>query len=1132
MRAVSITNIYNGELAQAVTENDLTPSLKPSKVKEEQSYGYFDLSGQKESTQPIPLNEKDNKLDNSDSKLLSYTLTAVSPAGTYLFVKNKGNTLLKDIRQYPVKKLIIPIDITVIPEYYFYPFENLEEIEFLAEHVSISQYAFPPTNKIKTIKGKNMSITKRAFSNEEEPNTYHIYEDIIKFYDFTLKIDYYSDYKFAQLDNIEINPKELHKYIYYSDPYAKTIMTQILTNFPEDKMMADLVNIYNEEAFLKNLELINKVNGYFYRPGIILDDNIVSLFINNKNLFHTPIEDSLVQNYLYLVSQSSIPKEKLRKLYLGGIDSIDDFNQFSAEGILHQIFTKGISLKSRGPFELPELFQTLIVNATPSNKLELLDRLTYVETMGLLDSNNVEDQKNAVRMLKRTNFDNIVEVDQKDFSEETSGIYDSVFQDYEIFDSVKLALYEKMNGINKSIFPLFIDSLEDKRKDSIIKNFLSSLTTVKKWNEFTDLKHRATCLKNEIIARILYGLLKSNDPNKSKTEEELLSDLRNDVHSLIRVIPKITGDSKDIFKEEKYITMMLKIDPYSFDALRSHSDIPSDLECKYWIHARENNYLFTKEETKRYYKENKNAQYPKNETRLALSYPGVRHSDSNEIHDIREFINNEIGIPKVSKKAKETYLRKVREMARSYINNHSDEELLTFLKSIDLYMRSSNEYTIQQHTDEKAITAIAMFDKSSDIPKEDRLLYVLYNLNQIAHSTTERNLLYDVHHKYRIDAVEQEKEGKVLTSIIKNISDLMRYGLSYEEIILITEGKRNIDLKILGELPSSPEYLVDYLNDTCITSEVVIPITLDNINSIKDKFKYLRTNLYVNNRISKVKNYAQERFTFFETKRIIADELIRKFTKEIDGELIEIAFASKEDKQEFYAKHGLIVEIQLDKKEVTKDGVTITENNPVLVCYSEQFNETFSIHLKELDKKYLDKFQQLVENNQLVETISNTVLRPPGLSLRNKKIRKKQQNGILPKLEGKFISRNERKEMDYAVAFYNYFTYDVERIKYQNHEKIKYIKELLIKDSLTAVELVTCREQLEELSNLKDSTYYTRFVNSEKELNEDYEKIFGCKLPEDVFGLSSIQTELKLLHQKLLVHLFKQRQETQKSFRV
>ena len=62
-----------------------------------------------------------------------------------------------------------------------------------------------------------------------------------------------------------------------------------------------------------------------------------------------------------------------------------------------------------------------------------------------------------------------------------------------------------------------------------------------------------------------------------------------------------------------------------------------------------------------------------------------------------------------------------------------------------------------------------------------------------------------------------------------------------------------------------------------------------------------------------------------------------------------VSDVNKEDnfeiiKQEFYAKHGLIVEIQLDQKEVTKDGVTTTENNPVLVCYSEQFNETFSIH--------------------------------------------------------------------------------------------------------------------------------------------------------------------------------------------
>ena len=95
---------------------------------------------------------------------------------------------------------------------------------------------------------------------------------------------------------------------------------------------------------------------------------------------------------------------------------------------------------------------------------------------------------------------------------------------------------------------------------------------------------------------------------------------------------------------------------------------------------------------------------------------------------------------------------------------------------------------------------------------------------------------------------------------------------------------------------------------------------------------------------------------------------ISRENRKITNEFENIMFTDIETKQQFYAENGFIAEIQYDES-----------NNLVLACLSEQFNESFSIHLKDLDEKTKQRFI----NNIKSPTISHVKLLGKGLTLRN-----------------------------------------------------------------------------------------------------------------------------------------------------
>lgn len=985
---------------------------------------------------------------------------------------------------------------------------------------------------------------------------------------------------------------------------------------------------FDEKYFSRNLDFLMNCLSKRTISDAQKKSLITKVIINNDVFFYEDILEILIRNYNYLIIERIINEKELQELY------------FESSRVLSKSFNTLPEVEKRNTIielisdyfiandDLPPLIKTLIKDSSDELKLELRDRLVYVSTMGLLDSGNPQDIKNAKRMLARDSFENIVEQDNEEFKRKNGVVeHFDILNNYRMFDGIKVPLYEKLNGINSKIFSIFIEYIKEKesRVDSIEQ--LERQLNIK-YEYVKSPKLKSQYIKNAIVAIILSGLLKIANTNNNLGELELIDNLILTEENIRNAVYDIIITSKP---NPSVIKAMLKIDPYSFDFLRSKNQ---ELMAVYWQYAKRNNYYFTEEEAEELAELNKRIPAILEEQRVVESYEPYldvngkkiikrdqngnvifeyqirqfKPKEGNDITDIVEYINNEIGISKIPESSKGHYLEKIRYMARKYVQSKNETELFEFLRGIDLYLRSSNESTLQRHDSDKEITALAMFDPAENISQDNRLLYTLYNLNQIAHSTTERNLLYDIHHRNRLDLGAEKNEKEVLITLVNYISELMQYGLSFERILEIAKGEESGAKKLLSGSPNDsdkqdisgyekivfvvfPDYdyniesrkkalllvetlkkseKINYLKILISSNEVVIELNENNYEEVVEKFKYLHKMLNPD-RKTKIKNYAEERFTFFETKRIIADELIAKFTTQINDELINVAFSTKQEKIDYYKEHGLIIEIQSDVKELksnpsekekkkysdsdnelirkieeivskgkqefplfveiddlivevkAEDDSTKTytiHKGPVLVCYSEEFNETFSIHLKDLKEKYIKDYKNLIITKQLEETIANTKLRPPGLSIRKPMIRPETSDTI-PEVSGTFVDR--KKNIDYSVSLYNYFTYDVERIKYHNIKKLNKIKKILNELVITPENLIYARKLCEELISITEEEYYKKFVDNPSAMPDIYKKVFGKVMPNDIFELSSLHQEIKQLYNKILFYLVKYR---------
>ena len=714
---------------------------------------------------------------------------------------------------------------------------------------------------------------------------------------------------------------------------------EIIAKSPKKEVYSKIISKFDDMKYISNAEYLVKKIGVDRSE---LSDLIVAG--NNYNLLSISYKDC-EKNFEYLRQQKIISYSNLKKLFFEDVDG----NNF--EDMLKKYYDKYKSL--------PPLYNALLVKSDDKNKLELRDRLVYISTMQLLEEGFSNDRfDEAVSMMGRTLFENVIDDDKLKMSRKYRDLYSTIESKYPEMMGIMFSLYEKMNGIDSKWFKQLILEMRNGNPNSSFNKFYHSLETIKNWNQFDDEVVRATYLKNEIVARLLYADINLTCKKKISVNgyirDKATANLNNSTKSLGELLEYSSKSKNELFRGNS-VSTMLTIDPYSFDALRYapfYDGLISTQYAKSALVAKRAGYNFSTEE-------------------IAKCKSVYSHDDfdiSSSIESYVESVINSIDIPKIPLEKRKEYLVYMSKMSRDYVQNQSEADLFKFCRSLDLYLRNNNEYIVQGEESEKV--AKTVFDIDGGIDNDSRVLYCLYNLNRIAHGTLELNINAALTNKFRVVT-----EGKITYGRMKDIFDsyniLYRYGLNEESInYLLGKGvHRSISDLILKEdsLLSVDDLtkVSDQIKGSVDLNVRSKPLNDNDVKLIRKNLKFI--SMMKDEEEEIISTSVKEQGMFFECKRIFSVEVMKRMASEFSSDFKEMLEASLKQKQEFYAKHGYVAEVQ------------DTPGGPTLVCLCEKFKEPFSVHLKDLP----DNIAIALNNAERTETIAHGSLRGNGLTLRD-----------------------------------------------------------------------------------------------------------------------------------------------------
>lgn len=681
--------------------------------------------------------------------------------------------------------------------------------------------------------------------------------------------------------------------------------------------------------------------------GIGIEDVAKIIVDENYGLLSTMI-DEVYHNFNYLVKQDIVPYSVLKELYFG--DAVGN----TPEEMLKDYFKKHRSF--------PELFSTLLVKGNDTNLLELRDRLVYVATMQLLDGHySEENYDKAMAMLKRTLFSNIISEDKKAMHSINDGVYDVLEDKYPEMMGMMIPFYNKISGINKKWFNELFKEMKKGGVGTAFYDFYNSLTTIRCWNKISNEKMRATLLKNEIIGRLLYAdivltmdgekvpLKKHYDRYIEKKKEQLKTGNTIPIAELLKFSTFIGNKN---FRNIYAIRTMLKIDPYSFDALRKEYDLRNemtakDVEAVNAKFAKTQGYVFSTEDFNRYKSLRNDSEF----------------SGENVITSYIEYISNGIGLAKIPSEDKSGYLSNIRSMTKCYISEQSSDDLFKICRSLDLYLRSSNE--LYRGTDESELIAKAVFDKESNINNDARIMYCLYNLNRLAHNAFELNCKSAMRNKFRL-ALNDEISFDKMKNVFGAYNRLYSVGLDTECVDLLLDKNRIIYEDILGEDKLSDSDAARLLNRFRVNDVRKKIISEEEIEGIRSDLLIIESLNPEERKLIDVSILEQS--IFFECKTLFSEEIMKRLVMDISDDIKSVMHADIDVKRKFYAEHGFIAEIQEDNM-----------GNEVLVCLCESFNEPFSVHLKDLPEDISEQFRKSSKE----KTIAHCGLNGKNISLRD-----------------------------------------------------------------------------------------------------------------------------------------------------
>lgn len=741
-----------------------------------------------------------------------------------------------------LKKINIPASVSSIERETFLDCRGIEEIELPESIKEIWSRAFFGCSSLKklTLPRNVRKIGEESFFNcdslreiiifkslEDDPN--HIFNfNVNEGFEYINEKDYLrqsiigkikykeltfcfsrqnisSVLKLMREENIIAQKDELPIYIESSE-FATQILKQIFKNTPKEKIKINILDKYNEEAFLSNIRFLNHIV-----PENITDEEknniIANMITNNPQLLNAKIEETVINNYQYLVNQKILSEEEMYSYYFGlspkrQIEQID-------ENVVKEALEYAFRIKK----ENSPLLLTLVVNATTKKKLELRDRLLLTSCI------SYDDIEERIELLRGNSFETICRNDERDFVDEIGASSETFLTGYSKFKGIKTSLYRKLRGMSIDLVN-DINKLAVENPQNIFTNFLNSLETTKNWELFDSEIERANYFRNEFIGRILYAYLKlvkqikkekgleginftkkkDNQQHETLNPKRRYRELNISIEDIIR---EATKSQEELFDDPELIEVMLQINPYSYDALRNYATNDPGEFCIYAQLAKQYGYLFKKEEKREILKKTKKINKDK-------------FMQAESLETFIEYVNNQLGLTKVSKKQQEKYLKHMKTILAKYIFDSNEENTMEILRTVDLYCRINNETEFQINQG-YVYTAEALFDTTriEEFSHEDRIMYCLFFMNKLAHNNKDINLIASIKDDYRFAGLSERLI--LLKKAVDGYSRLEKSGLTIDSVntLLAKFEVNKANNHILQYLTSTTSDLNELIDNWC-----------------------------------------------------------------------------------------------------------------------------------------------------------------------------------------------------------------------------------------------------------------------------------------------------------------------------
>lgn len=790
------------------------------------------------------------------------------------------------------------------------------------------------------------------------------------------------DFNILRKDDIFSEYNELDKG--YTIKFCNELLITLIQNIKKEQVAPIIFNKLNYENFIPNMYILMKA-GFNSEEvkRIILD--------NNFNLLSNNIEEAF-KNYQWLLNQKLLTTEVMNNFFFDGerINNINDLKRY------YETYKK-----------LPKLFNTLLVNSNDEKSLqELRDRLTYISSLELLNYTNKENIRKAQRIMQQDLFKSIVEEDEDNMKiiKKTFSFDDKP----EIFRGIYTPLYKKMNGIDETWFFNFFELYYEDRKT--FNDFLNSLTSLKDWSNFSNEKERAIFLKNEIFGRLLYADLVNFAQGKTfQNENELISLYRrnkkiNPQNTNISTLLKLaTGDKNDLFSNSIIVRAMLKLDPYSFDALREidlNKTTKTSLEMRYVKMADDSGYYLSDEVRDDYRR-----------------ITGKSNFRSRKEKTFIEYLNNQIDIS-MNNSSLSTALE---DRIKKFVNSSDLDELYNICNIFDFHLRNSKEYAVSElEGNDFSKDSKLVFDRTSiEFETQDempRVLYCLFNLNKLSKhnydfkvkkcddlrlsDTNDVNRYFAKVDRYRRDIEILDRNG-ISTNLLSEYYKSYQSRNGNENKIkrankMISRIQKDYAVTISKDLMLEIVDLYDsYPNrkdfDQCLSSKVqndsIVSTLYEECKSTKIQEYMLMSSLIMYSlgisdtpQNSPIKETIADIFDLIEMypedlkdieiaaneQRIayICKHLFSKYAMSRFGLLsqetiIDSVKLSKEEKINRFKDLGYAVEVQ-------KDG----NGELVLACYCKGITDSFCVHLKDVfDDSIVTKLKDSCDpSNYLIAT--------------------------------------------------------------------------------------------------------------------------------------------------------------------